>query len=58
MAAPHVAGAIAVLRQARATSVDKELGALQSTGRSVVDPRNVLTFKDIDVLAALKAAPK
>jgi hypothetical protein len=30
--------------------------ALQGTGRAVVDPRNLLTFKDIDVVAALKAA--
>jgi subtilisin family serine protease len=55
MSAPHVAGAIAVLRQARPRSVDAELRALQSTGRPVVDPRNVLTFKDIDVVAALKS---
>jgi subtilisin family serine protease len=54
MAAPHVAGAIAVLRQAHAGPVDAEVKALQSTGRPVVDPRNVLTFKDIDVAAALK----
>jgi hypothetical protein len=44
MAAPHVAGAWAVLRQAAPTaSVDTILGALINTGRPVFDPGNGLT---------------
>ncbi|HWW52368.1 MAG TPA: S8 family serine peptidase, partial [Acidimicrobiales bacterium] len=47
MSAPHVAGAIALLRQARHLSVAKEVQALRSSGHAVVDPRNVLTFTEI-----------
>lgn len=44
MAAPHVAGAWAVLRQANPNAtVDEILNAVASTGISVLDPRNGLT---------------
>lgn len=53
-AAPHVAGAIAVLRGARPSeSVTGTLNRLTSTGVRITDSRNNLTFPRIDVLAAL-----
>jgi subtilisin family serine protease len=52
MAAPHVSGAFAVLRQARPTaSVTQLLGALQSTGSAVVD--TITTRPGIRVAQAL-----
>jgi subtilisin len=56
LAAPHVAGAWAVLKQAvpKAT-VDEILAVLQGTGVPVTDPRNGLTKSRIQVDAALKA---
>jgi subtilisin family serine protease len=54
MAAPHVAGAWAVLKQRKPTaSVSEVLTALQSTGQPVIDPLNGLTFPRIRVKAAL-----
>ena len=56
MAAPHVAGAIAVLRQKSLTSTpDAVLTALKSTGTAVTDPRNNLVKPRINVDLALKA---
>lgn len=58
MAAPHVAGAWALLREHRAatgvsTSVGAILQTLASTGVSVTDTRLPRTFPRLDVLAAL-----
>lgn len=54
MAAPHVTGAWAVLRQADPTAgVDDVLAALQATGVAVTDPRNSVTTSRIRVWQAL-----
>jgi subtilisin len=54
MAAPHVAGAFALLRQAKpSASVSEILAALQKTGVPIRDPRNGITKPRIDVQAAL-----
>ena len=56
MAAPHVAGAFAVLRQARPTyTVDQILTALENTGQPVFDPGNGLTKPRIDLQGAYNA---
>jgi hypothetical protein len=53
-AAPHVAAAISILRGARpAETLASTLNRLTSTGVSVTDTRNNLTFPRIDVLTAL-----
>jgi len=56
MAAPHVAGAFAVLRQkAPGASVDDILTTLRDTGQSVTDYRNAaITTPRIDVMEALE----
>ena len=51
-AAPHVAGAAALLLQARGGSPASVLAALQGTGQPIADPRNGMTFKRIDIGAA------
>ncbi|MFO1395230.1 MAG: S8 family serine peptidase [Steroidobacteraceae bacterium] len=54
MAAPHVTGAWAVLKQkAPAASVDDVLSAFRSTGKPIYDPANGLTFQRIRVATAL-----
>ena len=54
-AAPHVAGAIAVLRSAVPTATaDEILGALRATGKPVRDYRTGLTTPRIDVARALE----
>lgn len=54
MAAPHVAGAIAVLKQRRPTAtVAQLLSALQRSGVGVYDSRNRITVTRIDVYRAL-----
>jgi subtilisin family serine protease len=54
MAAPHVAGAWAVLKQkAPGAGVGEVLAALQTTGTPVSDYRNGVTKARIDVMAAL-----
>ncbi len=54
MAAPHVAGAWAILKQGKPTaSVPEVLTALASTGVSLTDPRNGLARSRIRVKAAL-----
>lgn len=56
MAAPHVAGALAVLKSAApAASVDQLMTALASTGVTVVDSRNGIAKPRIQVDAALTA---
>ena len=56
MAAPHVAGAWAVLKQYQpAASVDTILAALQSTGKPVLDTRNNITKPRIRINRALQA---
>lgn len=58
MAAPHVAGAWAVLRQANpSATVDSILTLLQSSGVPVADPRNGVTIPRIDLDAALQVLP-
>lgn len=52
-AAPHVAGAFAVLKAAHPNkSVDQILAALKESGEPIADPRNGITFPRIDVAAA------
>jgi subtilisin family serine protease len=54
MAAPHVAGAMAVLRAYRpAATVDQMVGALHYSGTSVYDSRNGITRSRINVWYAL-----
>ena len=55
MAAPHVAGTIALLKQAGGRALPSEFiqGLLRSTGQPVLDTRNQLTFPRIDVGAAV-----
>ncbi len=56
-AAPHVAGAFAVLHSAfPAESVDQQLVRLTSTGAPVLDPRNGITKPRINLVAALGAS--
>jgi subtilisin family serine protease len=56
MAAPHVAGAMAVLRQKRPTAtVDALVQALKSTGVTVRDDRNGLSRTRISLPGALNA---
>lgn len=56
-AAPHVAGAFAVLRGAfPAESVDQKLARLTSTGKQIVDPRNGISKPRIKLSAALAAS--
>jgi len=53
-AAPHVAGAFAVLRGAfPAESVEQQLARLTSTGKPIVDPRNGITKPRINLAAAV-----
>ncbi|MFP6639119.1 MAG: S8 family serine peptidase, partial [Myxococcota bacterium] len=55
IAAPHVAGAFAAIREADANrSVDEILFALQLTGRPIVDSRNEITTPRIDVQATIE----
>ena len=55
MAAPHVAGAIALLKEAfPRTAVDDIVKALRETGKIVRDPRNGLKRPRIDVDRAFK----
>lgn len=60
MAAPHVAGAIALMRQQSKTkiSADQIESILKSTGKPVQDLRNGLTFRRLDIAAAIAATPK
>jgi len=61
MATPHVAGAAALMRQYQSLQSDASLAPseitqiLQRTGISSTDSDNSLTFKRIDVLAAVKS---
>jgi len=56
MAAPHVAGAFAVLKsKVPSASVSQVLAALTNTGVPVLDPRNGLTRPRIQIDAALNA---
>ena len=56
MAAPHVAGAWAILKQrAPAATVDEVLHALQTTGLPIVDPFNSVSTPRIQVFQALNA---
>jgi subtilisin family serine protease len=58
MAAPHVAGALAILKQASpASTVSQMVGALQSTGLAVTDTRNSITKPRIRILSALAELP-
>jgi hypothetical protein len=56
-AAPHVSGAVALLRSADPSeSVDAAVTRLISRGVNITDPRNGLVKPRVDVLAALGAA--
>ena len=57
MAAPHVAGAWALLNQAAPNaSVPQVLNALSATGRPITDPRNAKATPSIAVPAVITAA--
>jgi hypothetical protein len=57
-AAPHVAGAMAVLRAAHPdASLDELEAMLVSSGEDILDGRNGLTFPRLDLEAALATAP-
>lgn len=60
MAAPHVAGAIALMRQQGKSKVsaDEIESILKTTGKPVIDARNGLTFPRLDIAAAIAATPK
>jgi subtilisin family serine protease len=60
MAAPHVAGTIALMKQASGALLTAyELEAiLRNTGTLVFDPRNYLTFSRLNAAAALAATPR
>jgi subtilisin family serine protease len=60
MAAPHVAGAIALMRQQSRGKItaDQAESILELTGKPVTDPRNNLTFPRLDIAAAIAATPK
>jgi subtilisin family serine protease len=60
MAAPHVAGTIALMLQARGGFLagGQIEAILKTTGRSVTDTRNGLTFTRIDAAAAVAATPR
>jgi subtilisin family serine protease len=56
MAAPHVAGALALLRSARpGYTPDRYVAALTTTGAPITDTRNGLTKPRIDVFAAVES---
>lgn len=58
MAAPHVAGAWALMREInRAATVTEVTHALSSTGVGIFDARNGLTRPRIQIMAALSAMP-
>lgn len=60
MAAPHVAGALALMHAASGNTLtaDEAETLLKATGRPVVDLRNGLAFPRLDVAAVLAATPK
>lgn len=60
MAAPHVAGTIALMKQASGSLLTtKQIEKiLKDTGLPVFDPRNLLHFPRLDAAAALEATPR
>jgi subtilisin family serine protease len=60
MAAPHVAGALALMQQASGgkLTADQSEQILESTGKRVVDLRNALAFPRLDLAAAIAATPR
>ncbi len=60
MAAPHVAGVIALMLQASggALTADQTEHILKSTGKIAVDPRNGRMFPSLDAAAAIAATPR
>jgi subtilisin family serine protease len=59
MAAPHVAGALALMHQVSAVGLTAAQAEtiLKSSGRRVVDARNGLAFTRLDVASAVAATP-
>jgi len=56
MSTPHVAGTIALMKQYKPDlTIDEILSLLKSTGVSVKDPKNGLSFPRINAFAALNA---
>jgi subtilisin family serine protease len=60
MAAPHVAGVIALMLQASGNllTADQTEHILESTGKTAVDPRNNRTFPSLDAAAAIAMTPR
>jgi subtilisin family serine protease len=59
MAAPHIAGALALMHQVSGGTMTAEQSEsiLKNTGRPVIDTRNGLAFRRLDVVAAIAATP-
>ncbi|MDP9193824.1 MAG: S8 family serine peptidase [Acidobacteriota bacterium] len=59
MAAPHVAGALALMQQVSAGTItsDQAETILKTTGRPIKDTRNGLDFPRLDAAAAVAATP-
>ncbi|MFL6248562.1 MAG: S8 family peptidase [Thermoanaerobaculia bacterium] len=59
MAAPHIAGALALMQQVSGGTLtaDQAETILKNTGRPVIDARNGLAFRRLDVVAAIAATP-
>ncbi len=60
LAAPHVAGVIALMQQVARGRLDADeaVSILRTTGRPVLDARNGLTLPRIDAAAAVAATPR
>jgi subtilisin family serine protease len=59
MAAPHVAGTLALMQQVSGGALPSDLAEiiLKSTGLPIVDPRNGLAFPRLDAAAAVAITP-
>jgi subtilisin family serine protease len=57
MAAPHVTGGVAILKQAFPTdSIDTTIGRMEATGKTVTDPGNHIAKPRLGLSAALQSA--
>jgi subtilisin family serine protease len=60
MAAPHVAGVIALMQQVSGGAIDADTveSILESTGRAAIDKRNGKSFPSLDAAQAIDATPR